>query len=244
MRNYKELASRLVDILSLSVPPLAISFCKSKPEKILEFETTYPERTSDGRTGAVSAGCVFWMKGAERTFATTPADHGNCSVGSLTHGLKTLDEVASNADVKALCVAGWVSPEVFPDIPVVRKRYKTITYGPLHDATIEPDVILLRLVAKQVMQIQAAIPGLLFEGKPQCHVIPLAKEDNKVAVSTGCMLSRARTGMKNYELTCAIPEGRLQELLEALERVVEADSMVASYAASDAQRFAKELKDQ
>ncbi len=238
LKNYNQLGSRLVDLLNLSVAPLAISFSNSKSEELSNYEADYPEKTSDGRTGAVSAGCVFWMKGVNRTFATSPADHGNCSVGSLTHGLKTLDEVASNADVEAVCEAGWVTPEIFPHIPVVKTRYKSIIYGPLQEATIVPDVILLRVIAKQVMQIQAAVQGLLFEGKPQCHIVPLAKENNEIAVSTGCMLSRSRTGMKNDELTCAIPEGRLEEFLDALEKVISADSMVASYAASDAKRFA------
>jgi len=42
---------------------------------------------------------VFWMKAADRTFGTVAEDHGNCSVGSVTHGFKTLDEVAGNSDV-------------------------------------------------------------------------------------------------------------------------------------------------
>ena len=243
MRNYRQLHARLVDLLNIKVPPLAITFSNSKSDQIEDFKVAYPKKTKDGRTGAVSAGCVFWMEGVERTFATTPEDHGNCSVGSLTHGLKTLDDIASNADVEAVCESGWVSPEIFPDIPVVHSKYENIIYGLLCDVTNEPNVILLRLIAKQVMQIQAAVPGLLFEGKPQCHIVPLAKEDNEIAVSAGCMLSRARTGMKNDELTCAIPNSRLEELLAGLEKVVEADSMVASYAASDAQRFTQGLVD-
>ncbi len=36
------------------------------------------------------------------------------------------------------------------------------------------------------------------------------------AVSVGCMLSRVRTGMPSDEVTCAIPSGRLRELLKKL----------------------------
>ena len=57
------------------------------------FDEPMPAPLPDGRTGRVPAGCVFWMKAADRTFGTVAEDHGNCSVGSLTHGFKTLDEV-------------------------------------------------------------------------------------------------------------------------------------------------------
>ena len=80
-----------------------------------------PAPLPDGRTGRVPAGCVFWMKAAERTFATVAEDHGNCSVGSLTHGFKTLDEVAGNSDVAALLETGWVTMDVVPQIPVVTR---------------------------------------------------------------------------------------------------------------------------
>ena len=46
------------------------------------------------------------------------ADHGNCSVGSLTHGFKTLDEVAGNSDVAVVLESGWMTMEDVPQIPV------------------------------------------------------------------------------------------------------------------------------
>ena len=61
-----------------------------------------PAPTPDGRTGRVAAGCVFWMHAPERTFSTAPADHANCSVGSYTHGLLSLEEAATHADIGAL----------------------------------------------------------------------------------------------------------------------------------------------
>jgi uncharacterized protein (DUF169 family) len=237
VQNYKQISIDLVKILGLRSPPLAISFGEKVAPGISYFESKYPDPTADGRTGAVSAGCVFWMEAATKTFATVPSDHGNCSVGCYTHGLKNLEEVATNSDVKAICEAGWVSPESFPSIPVVKTKSKVITYGPLSEATIDPDVVLLRVIGKQVMQIQSALPALRFEGKPQCHIVALAKEDKEIAVSTGCMLSRARTRMSNNELMCALPQTRLLELLDGLTKVSASDLAVAGYAARDSQRF-------
>ena len=120
IKNYREMSATLVDLLKLSVSPVAMKFTNEVIPDISHFESEYPSPTPDGRTGAVSAGCVFWMKAEKNTFSTVAADHANCSVGCLTHGLKSLDEVAGNADVQAVCEAGWVSPEIFPSIPCVR----------------------------------------------------------------------------------------------------------------------------
>ena len=170
----------------------------------------------DGRTGKVPAGCVFWMKATDRTFSTVAEDHGNCSVGSLTHGLKTMDEVAGNSDVAALLDSGWVTMDVVPQIPVVKTKYRYITYGPLVESS-DPDVVVVRLNATQLMVLHDAIPGLRFEGKPQCHIVAIAKEQGEIAASVGCMLSRVRTGMSPSEVTCAIPASKLGDVIEALD---------------------------
>jgi len=235
--SWTTLSAELDSLLKLQSAPLAITFSTEAPAGVSAFESPMPEPTDDGRTGRVPAGCVFWIKAADRTFTTEPADHGNCSVGSLTHGLKTLEEIAGNSDVAALLETGWVTIDVVPMIPTVRDRPNFITYGPLAQTSVDPDVVFLRLNSKQAMMLSDAVPELKFEGKPQCHIIPMAKEHNEVAISVGCMLSRVRTGMSNNEMTCAIPAGRLGEVVERLKTHGAADNAVAAYASRDAQRF-------
>jgi uncharacterized protein (DUF169 family) len=235
--NWTASADELASLLKLQTPALAITFSAEAPSGVKPFDLPMPAPMPDGRTGRVPAGCVFWIEAAARTFTTEPADHGNCSVGSLTHGLKTLDEVAGNSDVASLLETGWVTMDVVPQIPVVKERPAFITYGPLAESPVEPDVIFLRLNPKQAMLLSDAVPELRFEGKPQCHIIPLAKEKNDVAISVGCMLSRVRTGMSNNELTCAIPAKRLREVIDRLKVNTAADNAVAAYASDDAQRF-------
>jgi uncharacterized protein (DUF169 family) len=237
--NWIASANELSLLLKLQTPPLAITFSNEAPAGVKPFDWPMPAPMPDGRTGRVPAGCVFWVEAAARTFTTKPEDHGNCSVGSLTHGLKTLAEVAGNSDVAALLETGWVTMDVVPQIPGVKERPAFITYGPLSDSTIEPDVVFLRLNPKQAMLLSDAIPELRFEGKPQCHIIALAKENNEVAVSVGCMLSRVRTGMSNNELTCAIPAKRLNEVIDRLKANAAADTAVAAYASDDARRFSR-----
>jgi uncharacterized protein (DUF169 family) len=234
--DWSDLARELQSLLRLDAPPIAITFSSEQPDGVPLFDDPVPSPTADGRTGRVPAGCVFWMKAVDRTFATVPADHGNCSVGSLTHGLIELAEAAGRADVAALVEAGWVTPEMFPSIPTVARRPEFIMYGPLASSPVDPDVIFLRVDARQLMTISDAVPDLRIEGKPQCHIVPLAI-GGQIAASVGCALSRVRTGMKPHEMTCAVPAVRAGEFLEALRRTVAADASVATYAGEDKRRF-------
>jgi len=231
------LADDLVKSLGLQHTPLAIRFSQEPLPGIEPYGDDMPAPAEDGRTGRVPAGCVFWMKAEGRSFSTVAQDHANCSVGSVTHGFKSLDEVGDLSDVGALVGAGWVAPEMFAAIPVVKERYRYVSYGPLQQATGTPDVVFLRINAKQAMTISDAIPGLRFEGKPQCHIIAMAKEQQQVAVSVGCMLSRVRTGMPNTEMTCAIPGARLAEVVQQIKTTTVIDGTVASYASEDTRRF-------
>ncbi len=234
--SWPELADRLTAALHPLAAPIAISFLDALPDDVPAFDAPMPEPTADGRTGRVAAGCVFWMHAPERTFSTVAEDHANCSVGSYTHGLLSLEEAATHADIGVLVESGWVTPEVFPTIPAVTKRPAAITYGPLAE-TEDPSVILLRLNAQAMMVMTDALPDLRIEGKPQCHIIAVAHEQHRVAASVGCALSRARTGMGANALTCAIPAALAAEVTERVERAAGVDAGVARYAAQDAQRF-------
>jgi uncharacterized protein (DUF169 family) len=236
--SWASLANTLESSLHLTTPPLAITFSDDTPAGVPAFDEPMPEPMPDGRTGRVPAGCVFWNYAADRTFTTVADDHANCSVGSLIHGFKTLDEVAANGDVAALLESGWVTMDVVPQIPVVSERPGAVTYGPLAETPIDPDVVLIRLNAKQLMVLSDAMPGLRIEGKPQCHIIAIAKEQGEAAASVGCMLSRVRTGMPSEQMTCAIPAPQLAQVVDAVERNAVADAAVAQYAAQDATRFA------
>ena len=235
--DWSTLAATIADALKLQAPPIAITFTDAPPAGVPAFDAPMGAPADDGRTGRVPAGCVFWMRGAERTFSTVAEDHGNCSVGSVTHGFKTLDEVADKSDVATLLESGWVTMDVVPQIPVVTQKPGAVFYGPLAETPIDPDVVLLRVNGKQLMTISDAWPGLRIEGKPQCHIVAIAKEQGEPAASVGCALSRVRTGMNVTEMTMAIPGPRLAEFVEALAKTAAVDNVVARYAADDAARF-------
>lgn len=237
MTDWKRLAADLTAALHPTAPPIAITFTLERPAGVAVFDRPMAEPSPDGRTGRVAAGCVFWMESVDSTFSTVAEDHGNCSVGSWTHGFKSLDEIAGNGDVGALMESGWVTMDMVPHIPTVTEKPGAVTYGPLADTPIDPDVVLVRLTAKSLMVLSDALPGLRVEGKPQCHIVAAAKEQNDVVASVGCALSRVRTGMPSTDHTCAIPAGRLAEVVDAVQRTAATDAVVARYAAEDAKRF-------
>jgi uncharacterized protein (DUF169 family) len=237
--DWTALAQQLAATLHLAAPPIGIAFHDARPAGLEPFDAPMSQPERDGRRGRAPAGCVFWMHAAERAFSTVAEDHGNCSVGSLTHGLAGLDQVAGNDDVATLVDSGWVDPSAFETLPMVTGSPAAVTYQPLTGPVpVDPDVVLLRVNARQLMVLSDALPGLQIEGKPQCHIVAIAKERGEVAASVGCALSRARTGMPPDEMTCAVPASRFGEVVAAVARTVAVDTEVAKYAAADARRFA------
>ncbi len=236
--GWGDLARRLTRALHLAVVPVAISFRAEVPDEPRVFDGPLSEPADDGRRGRVAAGCVFWIHGAQRTFTTVPEDHGNCSVGMVTHGLAELADVADHDDVATLLGSGWVDVAAMAGVPRVTSRPAAVVYGPLGDVPVAPDVVLLRVNGRQLMVLHDAVADLVVEGKPQCHIVALAHERQVVAASVGCALSRARTGMRPEEMTCAVPAGRLAEVVAAVEAVAAVDAQVATYAARDGRRSA------
>jgi len=235
--DWAGLAGRLDDALAPTAPAIAITFGAAPPDGVAPFDAPMAPPSADGRTGRVPAGCVFWMHATDKTFSTVADDHANCSVGSWTHGFIGLEEAATRGDVGTLLESGWVTMEMVPGIPVVSEKPGSVTYGPLAATPVDPDVVLVRLTAKSLMVLSDALPGLKIEGKPQCHIVAMAKEHGEVAASVGCALSRVRTGMPSTDNTCAIPASRLAEVVDAIERTAKTDAVVARYAAEDAARF-------
>jgi len=233
-----DLADRLIAALKPIGAPIGIAFVpQGAASDAPQFDAKYPAPNESGRTGAVPAGCVFWMKAVDRMFSTIAADHANCSVGSYTHGFITLDEAAPRDDVVAALESGWVNEAAMSSLPHVLDRPAQVVYGPLGKFETDPDVVLLRVNALALMTLKDAFPKLRIEGKPQCHIIAIARENREIAASVGCALSRARTGMRSEELTCALPGSRLAEIIPAIEAAADLDRSMASYAGTDTQRF-------
>jgi uncharacterized protein (DUF169 family) len=235
--NQVAQSDALSDLLRLEHAPIAITFHDELPDDgVPRFDEPMSEPTEDGRSGRAAAPCVFWMHAYERTFDTVAEDHGNCSVGRFTHGFAEAADILDKSDVAALLEVGWVTMEAFSGVAALSRRPKGVRYGPLASATFLPDVVLLRVTPRQMMEISDAVE-IDWSGKPQCQILPKATDEGVIAASMGCALSRARTGMGDDELTVAVPGHRVEELVAALRPVTTADDAVVGYAVADLTRF-------
>jgi uncharacterized protein (DUF169 family) len=232
------MSAALTTLLGLEHSPIAVTFLQEMPiDDVPRFAEPMTEPTEDGRSGRVAAPCVFWMHAHTRTFDTMAADHGNCSVGSFTHGFVDAADILDKSDVGALLDVGWVTMEAFAGVASLSRRSKGVRYGPLAEARAEPDVVILRVSPRQMMEINDAV-AVEWSGKPQCQILPRAADMGVIAASMGCALSRARTGMGDDELTVAVPGHRIDELIAGLRDVCRADEQVVGYAEADLARFA------
>ena len=235
--NQAVLSHALTELLGLEHAPIAVTFHDELPnDGVPLFGAPMSEPTEDGRSGRAAAPCVFWMHAHERTFDTVAEDHGNCSVGRFTHGFAEAADILDKTDVAALLDVGWVTMEAFAGVAALSRRPKGVRYGPLSEAGSNPDVVLLRVTPRQMMEINDAVE-VDWSGKPQCQILPRAADDGVIAASMGCALSRARTGMGDDELTVAVPGHRVEELVAALRPVTTADDAVVGYAVADLARF-------
>ena len=215
-------ARRLSELLSLTEPPVAVSF--------------------DAPAGAVAttpvpaqpAGCCFWALAQQQRLDTVAADHAHCSVGSYTHGLIPLAQAAAGEDTAALVGSGWVGEADLMAAAALPFRPSSITYQPLADAE-NADIVLARLSPTALMTLLGAVPDLTLARKPQCVIVPLARA-GQVAVSPGCAVSRTRTNLPEDELTCAIPARDLESIIDRLEASTAADRAVSEFAAADMAR--------
>ena len=235
--SHATMSDSLTGLLGLEHAPIAITFLDTVPDDGTPlFNEPMSEPTDDGRSGRAAAPCVFWMHAHERTFDTLAEDHGNCSVGRFTHGFADAADILDKSDVAALLDVGWVTMEAFTGVATLSRRPEGVRYGPLSGAVSEPDVVLLRVTPRQMMEINDAV-DVDWSGKPQCQILPRAADHGLIAASMGCALSRARTGMADGELTVAVPGDRVEELVEALQTVTRADDAVIGYATADLARF-------
>jgi uncharacterized protein (DUF169 family) len=185
-RSFAELSAELTQALSLTQPPITITFTDSLPSGL------------GIGSDRVAAGCRFWQDAAQQAFATIAADHGACAIGVHTHNLEPTP--AHQADLmdalKVFGDLGYVRPEDLPQIPVLSSRSKYVIYAPLSDTPLPADVVLIFVNANQtlvlseaVQQVEGGNPPAM--GRPACAIVPQVINTGKAAVSLGCCGARA-----------------------------------------------------
>ncbi len=219
-------AKQLEDLLELRAAPVALTFQSTPPANIPRIATAAP------------SGCTYWKRAAEgQTFYTEASDHYNCPIGAYTHGVdlppaqaKELEEV-----VGTMIKLSYLRPEEVPGIPRRQGKFGVAVYAPLADASFEPDVVLVRGNAKQIMLLAEAahVAGVGVEsgmmGRPTCAVIPEVLRSQHSVASLGCIGNRIYTRLADDELYFALPGKDLSAVIEKLAAIVNANRELESY---------------
>lgn len=223
--SLREMARNLTEALSLSMPPIAVSFTDELPNEIEQWK------------GLVPASCRFWQEAATRVFATVPDDHGLCAIGMFTHNLKTTP--VQNEDrgdaLKVFADLGYVREQDIPTIPVLNRRFAHVIYGPLASVPVPPDVVLLFGNAGQLLilseasqQVEGGLPPAM--GRPACAVVPQAFNTGRAALSLGCCGARAYVDALADDVALwALPGAKLEVYVRRVSALAKANTVLTAF---------------
>ena len=226
MTDYAAIAKILSDSLQLSVAPIAVCLTDEAPPGV------------PGPTAPAAAGCVFWERGAQGAFVTTPQDHSNCAVGMYTHHMPlttAAQEEDLNTCLKVFGDLGYVRPEDVAGIPVLQEEGQYVTYAPLAATPLPPSTVLLLANARQslaiteaVQQVEPSVPPAL--GRPACAVIPHVVNTGQPALSLGCCGARAYLDVMTDDVALwALPGNRIAEFAERIGVLAQANQILTQF---------------
>ena len=236
LHDYRTIEQSLTKLLGLRTRPVIVKFQEDAPAGVPKFQGTEP------------SGCSFWRLAAGgKTFYTVPSDHYNCPIGSHTHNIPLPPERSQELMqiLSFITGIGYLEMEDVPGISRMPRMPGAVTYAPLADAPVDPDVVLVACTPRQAMLLEEAamragsaakFPIL---GRPTCATIPAAIAQGVVA-SAGCIGNRIYTGLMDDELYVAIPCRNLRQVTQELETIASANAQLAEYHAARRQSLATE----
>jgi len=225
MADYRTLERRITQAFGLTRRPVAVNFGRSAPAGVRKFGGSEP------------AGCSFWRL-AERgdVFYTEPGDHYNCAVGCFTHSIALPADRASEMDqtLAFMMQLGYLKQEDLGHIAQLRESPRFVTYAPLGEAPVAPDVVLFAGKPANIMLLHEAAlragvgvqSGTL--GRPTCMALPAAL-DQGVALSTGCVGNRVYTGIGDDELYVALRGSDVELVAAEAQTIADANARLAEY---------------
>jgi uncharacterized protein (DUF169 family) len=210
-----------VNRLNLTHPPVAMAFLAAPPAGVDRIGRPLP------------AGCSYWKHASDgHVFYTTADDHENCAVGAFTHGVTLSPAKAQELDglIGTMVQLHYLRSEEVAGIPHRQTPMKIAAYAPLADATFEPEAVIFRGNARQIMLIsEAARATGIFEsaaamGRPACAMIPHATASQSGVASVGCIGNRVYTELGDDEMYFAVPGKALPRVMEQLEVMLTANA--------------------
>src|SRR5262245_48169143 len=185
-----------------------------------------------------AATCGYWKLASEgRAFYTTADDHQNCPVGAFTHGVSLSKEKSKELEglIGTMVELNYLRMAEIPQIPHRTQPLQVAAYAPLGQATFQPDVVIFRGNARQIMLLSEAArrAGTLDEsqvmGRPACSMLPVAIGAPNAVTSVGCIGNRVYAGLDDNELYLSVPGGAVERVLAELETIVAANVELEKY---------------
>jgi uncharacterized protein (DUF169 family) len=149
--DYPELASKFERLLGLERHAVAIAFMDAAPVGLPRVKAPGP------------ASCVYWKLASDgEVFYTTAEDQLNCTIGAHTHGVSMPPEKSAELEssIGQMIGLNYLRGEKVAQIPHRKEAFHIAVYAPLSQSPGEPDVIVIRGNAKNVM--------LLTEDQARC----------------------------------------------------------------------------
>jgi uncharacterized protein (DUF169 family) len=219
-------AAQLQDLLGLKSPPVAITFRATAPADVPRVAAAGP------------SSCTYWKAAAQgQVFYTEAADHYHCPIGAYTHGvdLPPAQQQELQDVVGTMIHLGYLRSEEVPNIPRREAPFGVAVYAPLDQAPCEPDVVLVRGNARQVMLLEEAAQGAGagggggLMGRPTCAALPVALRTGRGVASLGCIGNRVYTDLGDDELYYALPGQQVAVVVEKLATMVNANRELEKY---------------
>ncbi len=137
--------------------------------------------------------------------------------------------------LKVFADLSYVRDEDLASIPVLAMKPKYVTYGPLAEVPMDPDVVLLFVRADQTLilseasqQLENGMPPAM--GRPACGVVPQARNSGRSALSLGCCGARAYLDVLSPEVALyAIPGASAGAFAERIASLSQANKILSSF---------------
>jgi uncharacterized protein (DUF169 family) len=219
-------AKQLETLLGLKSSPVAVTFQATAPANVPRVVAAAP------------SSCTYWKRAAEgQTFYTEASDHYQCPIGAYTHGVDMQPAQTQELQgiVETMLSLGYLRPEEVPHLPRRRDRFGVAVYAPLDKSPLEPDVVLVRGNAAQIMLLEesaqaAGVGGTSGPmGRPTCAALPVALQTQRGVASLGCIGNRVYTEMADEELYYALPGKHLAAVVQKLGAIVAANRELEKY---------------
>ncbi|MDD3042121.1 MAG: DUF169 domain-containing protein [Methanosarcinaceae archaeon] len=220
--DYAEISEKLVEYLNLKYEPVAV--------KVLKKGEAIPEGYSEPEKNLRH--CQSIMRARKGESFVVPAEKHACVVGGSSLGLiPTPPKVTSgefHANLKMFDSAE-AAAEMIAKRPAFEPESRIATVvSPLKDAKFEPDVVVL---VDRPETVYWVIPASTFCGGGRANFSSAAFQatcaDSTIApvltgeinLSLGCFGCRKATDIENDEMLMGIPFNKLEDIVNALEKI-------------------------